>query len=96
MHGSLSGFIGTVSFTAVGLFPNALIDTTPDSFTFTGLSAGFYALGVMGTWGSSGLNIYTGSVYQPAAAVPEPESYALALAGLGVAGFVMRRRRKAA
>jgi len=29
------------------------------------------------------------------AAVPEPESYALALAGLGVAAVLMRRRRAA-
>jgi len=28
------------------------------------------------------------------AVVPEPEAYGLALAGLGVVGFAMRRRRK--
>jgi hypothetical protein len=30
--------------------------------------------------------------YAPAAVVPEPSSWALMLAGLGVAGFMLRRR----
>jgi hypothetical protein len=29
------------------------------------------------------------------AAIPEPETYALMMAGLGVIGFVARRRKKA-
>lgn len=37
----------------------------------------------------------TAPSFAPVAAIPEPETYALMLAGLGALGFVARRRRKA-
>jgi len=71
-------------------------DLTPADFSFAGLTAGTYQLVVSGTLtsgykgGSWGGNLNT--VSQP---VPEPETYALMLAGLGAVAFVARRRKAA-
>ncbi len=43
---------------------------------------------------SSSLANYAGSITAVAAAVPEPESYAMFMAGLGIMGAVARRRRQ--
>lgn len=64
----------------------------PLSLTLSGLGAGDYALAVTGfTSGSMG-GAYTGIL--AAAPVPEPETYALMLAGLGIVGFIASRRRQ--
>lgn len=67
------------------------------SFAFTNLSAGSYEVKASGTLtgGSSlpGLSFVGANYTLTAAPVPEPETYALLLAGLGVVGFVARRRR---
>jgi hypothetical protein len=67
-------------------------DATPSTgFTFSNLAAGTYALNVLGfATGSSG-GFYSGGMI--ATTVPEPETYALMLAGLGIVGFVAARRR---
>ncbi|HSH71881.1 MAG TPA: FxDxF family PEP-CTERM protein [Methylophilaceae bacterium] len=52
--------------------------------------AGGYFLKVMGT--QSGISSYNGNITLTAA-VPEPESYAMMLAGLGLMGVIARRRR---
>lgn len=76
------------SFAVVGT------DASPDTgFTFSGLAAGSYALNVLGyATGSTG-GFYAGGFIAETAPVPEPETYALMLAGLGLVGFVASRRR---
>lgn len=61
------------------------------SFSYDNLDAGYYALYVFGNT-VDGVNSYSGNlIAQP---VPEPETYAMLLAGLGVMGAVAARRRK--
>lgn len=58
------------------------------------LSAGSYFIKVTGTGtGTGGLGSY--GVASQVAAVPEPESYAMFLAGLGIIGAIARRRKVA-
>jgi len=59
---------------------------------YSSLSAGIHQLKVSGTGVTGGTATYTG--YVQAVPVPEPETYALFAAGLGVIGFVVFRRRR--
>jgi hypothetical protein len=59
------------------------------------LSAGDYYLAVSGNLVSADAASFGGAV-SLAAPVPEPETYGMMLAGLGVVGFLARRRNKAA
>ena len=86
----LSGPIGDMYFTSSQVIPAGTSTTTgfplgtpsngPDIYPTTG-AAGNLLLKVDGS------NTFT-------SAVPEPETYALMLAGLGAIGFMTRRRRK--
>lgn len=79
---SLNGIVGTVS--NMGKWSFAGIDgtsVTPLVLTLTGTTSKATAL-------------YSGEL--SVAAVPEPETYAMFIAGLGALGFMARRRRQQA
>jgi hypothetical protein len=79
------------SFAVVGT------DNTPSTgFSFTGLAAGTYALNVLGFATGSEGGHYTGDLLAQTAPVPEPETYALMLAGLGFLAFAGSRRKSRA
>lgn len=82
----------TVDFGAAG---NVLATPTGYSFAFNNVAAGTYLLSATGTnaFGATAVNA-TYSV--SAVPVPEPETYAMLMAGLGVVGFMARRKKKVA
>lgn len=82
---AVTGPGGAFSFTSVLADPfETLTLSTPL------LSAGAYSLTVVGT-NTPSIGSYGGSI--AVTPVPEPETYALMLAGLGVMGFVAARRK---
>ncbi len=91
---SFNLFSGTPgSATLVPLTQTSSADSSDYNYTFSaaGLSAGSYFLKLSGTtWGTNAS--YAG--YLNITPVPEPESYAMFLAGLGLMGAVARRRIK--
>lgn len=92
----LSGVLGLVGFSVVlqdSGFNTIGVDTSPaDGFSFAGLSAGSYALTFVGVTNGSLGGSYAGVIL--AQTIPEPETYALMLAGLAAVGFVAMRRRQ--
>jgi PEP-CTERM motif len=101
--GELSGSVVAINFTPYNI--QGLTVTLQDSsfavigsdaspatgFTFSNLASGNYALNVLGFADGSKGGFYSGGMI--ATTVPEPETYALLLAGLGIVGFVASRRR---
>jgi hypothetical protein len=77
-YGTLVGQFGTGSFFAIGT-------------SYTGLATSTDTLKLFYFDSNNGDN--SGSVLASVTAVPEPETYALLLAGLGVMGVVARRRK---
>ena len=68
--------------------PFLITSTTPSI-----LAPGAYDLRVTGTL-SAASGFFNASVNFNSAPIPEPETYAMMLAGLGLMGFVARRRRQ--
>lgn len=83
-----------VSLTGPAVWNSTPIDKTPSSFSFLNLVAGTYALHVVGFADGDDGGIYAGAFKFTAAPVPEPETYALMLAGLGIVGFMASRRKQ--
>lgn len=68
-------------------------DANDESFLFRGLTAGSYYFKVSGFQDEKS-GAYTFNLATTAAtAVPEPEAYAMMLAGLGLIGFAVRRKQ---
>ena len=81
-------FNGDDSLVGTSLAPggNSLV------LTWGAANSGSYYLAVGGLTNGTQGGIYTGAI--SVTAVPEPETYAMMLAGLGALGFLARRRRK--
>jgi hypothetical protein len=94
----LSFTLDAVTFTSasVGSLAGDL-DPTAGGFHFANVAAGDYLVKASGTLDNSGqvhgLALVGASYTVTATPVPEPETYALMLAGLGIVGFVASRRK---
>jgi PEP-CTERM motif len=106
MNFPVSGLFNTV-FTSASLFSNpdglmfnaddslvtlASIKSNAFSFLSSPVGAGSYYLNVSGIANGPQGGLYNGSL--SVAAVPEPQTYAMLLAGVGVMAFIARRRNK--
>jgi len=83
--------VKSISLTGGSLL-STLVDYTPGKFSFDNLVAG----DVTKSWGL-GLPVAYGGVLTTNAVVnpvPEPETYAMLLMGLGTVGWIARRRKK--
>lgn len=90
--GGIAGFIGTLASVPLGVssLPSPPVVVNVLSGFTAELAAGAYTLTVGGDAGAGAS--YGGNVVLTP--VPEPETYAMMLAGLGVVGLVAARRRR--
>ena len=90
---SLEDIVGTYAGTP---FPGSGAGTVDFwSFNANGLTAGNYYISVQGVVQGAGGGTYSSDVNLALAPVPEPETYAMMVAGLGLLGFVARRKKNA-
>lgn len=95
-----SGYQQTYSENSIynnsGTLPMSL--TGPLSYALTGGDYSFGSMGIFESPTGNGYTVYTYASFTPdhvtiGAPIPEPETYALLLAGLGLLGFAARRRK---
>lgn len=82
------------NFATTTTTPSGNVSTVTFANPLTLSSNTSYELQIKGTTDGSAGGTYTGAFNFAVAAVPEPETYALMLAGLGMLGWVASRRRK--
>ena len=86
---NLDGIIGNADDTVVA--SSTSVGAGVMNLTFTANAGGMYYLSVIGLANGTQGGIYNGAI--SVTAIPEPESYALMLAGIAAVGFVVMRRR---
>ena len=89
-EGAITDFSAVLNSTSFGMTTGAGSQT----LSWNGaLTAGTYVVSITGTTGLSGAR-YGASVSAIPAPVPEPETYAMMLGGLGLLAFTARRRKQ--